>query len=72
MTNTIADSPAFTAGILNGDVLTKINGEEIRSTFDLQNILLTLRPETEVTVTVMREGREGFAELEFPLTLGAR
>lgn len=72
VTNTIADSPAFTAGILNGDVLTKINGEEIRSTFDLQNILLTLRPETEVTVTVMREGREGFAELEFPLTLGAR
>ena len=32
----------------------------------------TMRPETEVTVTVMREGREGFAELEFPLTLGKR
>ncbi|MBR3166232.1 MAG: serine protease [Lachnospiraceae bacterium] len=72
ITNTISDSPAFTAGIQNGDVLIKINEEEIKTSADLQNAMQTMRPETEVTVTVMREGREGFAELEFPLTLGKR
>ena len=72
ITNTISDSPAFNAGIQNGDVLIKINETEIKTSSDLQNAMQTLRPETEVTVTVMREGRDGFAELEFTLTLGAR
>ena len=72
VTNTIADSPAYNEGIRNGDIIVKIDEREIRKMYDLQSVMLETRPGTEVRVTVMREGRDGFAEKEFVLTLGER
>ena len=56
---TLPDNPARKAGILAGDILYKVNGEEV---YDLstEEISKKVRGETgsEVTVTVVRDGKE--------------
>jgi serine protease Do len=51
------DSPAERAGLKAGDVITKVNGTEIR---DARNLLLTvsqIAPNTEVTIDYLRDGK---------------
>ena len=58
ITNVEPDSPAEKIGLKAGDVITKINGKEIR---DSRHLLLTIgqmKPETQVTVEYLREGRK--------------
>jgi serine protease Do len=51
------ESPAERAGLKAGDVITKVNGTEVR---DARNLLLTvsqIAPNTEVTVEFLRDGK---------------
>lgn len=53
------DGPAYNAGILPGDTIYKVNGEEVTGT-DLTKVVGNMKGEegTEVTVTIVREGEK--------------
>ena len=56
---TLPDNPAREAGILAGDILYKVNGEEVYA-LSVDEIAKKVRGETgsEVTVTIVRDGEE--------------
>ena len=60
----LPDNPALKAGIMIGDIFYKVNGEEVY-TWSSSDIAKVLRgePGTEVTVTMVRDGKE----IEFKL-----
>ncbi|MBR0479949.1 S41 family peptidase [Candidatus Saccharibacteria bacterium] len=62
---TLPDNPAREAGILAGDILYKVDGEEVYS-LSTDEIAKKIRGETgtEVTITVVRDGKE----LSFTMT----
>lgn len=64
------DSPAMSAGIQSGDVIVKIGTTEIASFGGYQEKLLELMPETETTLTVMRQTQEGYQEMALDVMLG--
>ena len=49
--------PAERAGIVAGDVLTKINGKEIKSSLELTHELFKYNPGDKVTITVYRNNK---------------
>ena len=66
---TVGDTgPARRAGLLPGDVITSINGEEITAQTSLQRILMNYKPNDTVTLTVVRDGQSQ----EVQLTLAER
>jgi 2-alkenal reductase len=66
---TVGDSgPARRAGLLPGDVITAVNGDEINAQTSLQRILMNYKPNDTVTLTVMRDGQSQ----EVQLTLAER
>ncbi len=62
---TLPDNPARRAGVLAGDIIYKVNGEEVWSE-DVEMISKKVRGEagTEVTVTMVRNGKE----IDFKMT----
>jgi len=52
-----ADSPAEKAGLKAGDVVTKVNGNEIRDSRQLQLAVTQLAPNTQVTIDYLRDGK---------------
>ena len=72
VTETIQSGPAYLAGIQNGDVIVKINDKEIVNIREFHETLLTLSPDTEAEVTVVRKGIEEDRELSFMVQLGSR
>lgn len=61
-------SPAQTAGLQNGDVIVRINGEEIASGRKLTRLISEISPDHTAKVTVLRGG----SEREINVTLGKR
>ena len=51
-------SPAAKAGLRAGDVITAVNGEAVKDNNVLRNEIAALQPGTEVTITVLRDGKE--------------
>lgn len=51
-------TPAARAGIERGDVIRRIDGQEIQSVAGLRLLVASLRPGTEVEVVVLRDGKE--------------
>ncbi len=51
-------SPAAAAGVQRGDVITALNGAAVKDSNVLRNEIAQLLPGTEVTLTVLRDGRE--------------
>lgn len=72
VTDCIMDSPAYNAGIQNGDVITWLNGSPIATMKDFQNQVESLTAGDKVSVAVQRKGADTFKEIEFPVTIGAR
>ncbi len=66
------DSPAMNAGIQSGDVIVKWNDTEIHSYQDLVNALLQEEPEKTASVTLMRQGPEGYTEMDTVAVLGLK
>ena len=67
------DSPAEKAGIKRGDVIVKLNGEEMTTTGHLRNLVATLGAGAKVVITILRDGREKDVTLtlaEMPEDLG--
>ena len=65
-------SPAYEAGIQNGDIVTEWNGEPVTTMRELAGLFLEASPGDEIPVTVMRQGRDEYAEIEFTVMAGSR
>jgi serine protease Do len=52
------DSPAAAAGIKEGDVILRLNGEEITSSRKLSRLISEVAPDHQINVTVSRNGSE--------------
>lgn len=72
ITESIPDGPAYLSGIQNGDILTKIQGEEITSIRDFQSCLENLEAGAETTVVIQRKGIDEYKEIEYNVIIGAR
>lgn len=66
------DSPAMDAGIQSGDIITKINETEINNYQDLVKALLAEEPEKGLAIGLMRQGPEGYTEMELEAVLGLK
>ena len=65
----IDNSPAQRAGLQDGDVIVKFNGEEITSTRKLTRLIGEVAPDHQARLTVLRGGGE---DREITVTLGKR
>lgn len=66
-----AGSPAIEGGLLSGDVILKIDRENITSIDDIRTFLNYTRAGTEITMTVARRTRNGmYNEIKLHITLG--
>jgi len=57
VTSVYAGDPADKAGIRPGDIILRIDGQDIADTRALTRIIGSLKPESAVKVTVFRDGR---------------
>jgi S1-C subfamily serine protease len=64
----VKDSPAAQAGLQNGDVIVRFNGEEVTSVFKLTRLINETAPDHQVRITVLRGGSES----DLNATLGKR
>ena len=58
-------SPAANGGMKSGDILLKIDGSPIRTSFDISIALADHQPGDKVKLTLLRDGKE--TELDYPL-----
>lgn len=66
------DSPAMNAGIQSGDVITKVKGTVINNYQDLVKAFLLESPEKELSIGLMRQGPDGYTEMEVNAVLGIK
>lgn len=66
------DSPAMQVGIQNGDVIIELNGEKIETVKGYQQQLKSCKAGEKIKVKAMRQGTEGYVEVDFDVTLQAR
>jgi serine protease Do len=64
----IEGSPAASAGLREGDVILRINGEEVTGTRKLTRLISEIAPDHEARLTVYRDG----TEREITVTIGRR
>ena len=57
------DGPAAKAGLQRGDVITKFNGQEIKTMEVLPKVVAATAPGTKTELTVLREGQEKTIEV---------
>ncbi len=72
VTEVVNDSPAYNAGIQNGDVIIGFAGTEITTFKELQTQIENTSSGVPVFVKVMRRGREGYTELDYTVDIRAR
>ena len=65
-----ADSPAMLAGLKEYDVIVSIGRDKISTFRQYSSCLGKLTPGQTVTVTAMRKGAAGYAEVEFKVSVG--
>ena len=67
----VMDGPAMEAGIQNGDVITRIGTQEIRSFDEYEKVLQNSQPNDNAVVTAMRYARGEYQEMTFDVTFDA-
>ena len=69
VTGSVMDSPAMVAGSQSGDVIVQMGTEPIDSFSDYTTTLMGLLPDTEVTLTVMRQVQNEYQEMTVDVLL---
>lgn len=72
VTEVAAGSPAYDAGIQNGDIITRYGEKEIASFKELQTQIENSQSGEMIPVTAMRKGRGGYTELQYEVRIRAR
>jgi len=71
--NTIyEDSPAMAAGLSKGNIITKFDGQTVKSMSELKTLLTYYKSGETVTIIAMVQGSDGYSEKTFTLTLGTK
>lgn len=68
----VSNSPAFAAGIQSGDIIVRIEDDEIHTMKEIQNLMNTCSPGQTIVITLQRGGRDEYKEFEFAVTLTGR
>ncbi len=63
---------AAKAGLLQGDIITKINDKEITSSTQLRELVSSIKAGTDINVTFMRGESGSYKEQNITVTLGSR
>jgi S1-C subfamily serine protease len=66
----VANSPAYMAGIQSGDVIVAFGEEDVRTMRTFRNLLDSHQEEDAVIVRVMRQSRDEYKEITFTVVLG--
>ena len=66
------DSPAMAAGIQSGDIIVKIEDKEITTYQELVNCIMEYDPEQSISIGLLRQGPEGYTEIELNAVLSMR
>lgn len=69
VTEVAMQSPAMKAGILNGDVIVSIGGQQISSFREYRSALLSLTPQSNVEIKLMRYDGNDFNEVAIEVVL---
>ncbi|MGN0377566.1 MAG: S1C family serine protease [Suilimivivens sp.] len=66
------DSPAMAAGIQSGDVITGMGEAKISTYQELISCIIESEPEQIIPVTLLRQGPDGYTEMELDVVLAMR
>ncbi len=66
------DSPAMYAGIQVADIITAVNGEQVKTVAEYEDIIRKHREGDVLSVTVCRRSMEGYAEMEMRIIVASR
>ena len=69
VTGIVMDSPAMVAGIQSGDVIVKMGTEEITSFQEFNKEMMSLVPDSQITITVMRQVQDEYQEMAVDVIL---
>lgn len=73
ITEAVADSPAYNAGLQPGDILTKLGKTSVTTLKELQSQVEKLQAGTKISVSVQRSnGKDEYREIIFEVTVGTR
>jgi membrane-associated protease RseP (regulator of RpoE activity) len=68
VTSVVPGSPAETAGLREGDIITQVEGDRVTEAHPLTEQILRYRPGDRIQLTILRDGRER----RFTVRLGSR
>ena len=66
----LMDSPAMIGGIQSGDVIVKINGENVSTEDAYQRMVLSLEPDKTYKIVLKRQGSDGYTKVSCEVTAG--
>ena len=66
------DSPAMDAGIQSGDVIVSMGEEPIGTYQELVSYLMSSEPEQSISVGLLRQGPEGYADMNLNVVLSMK
>ena len=64
------DSPAFAAGLQNGDVIVELGGKAVSTVEAYEAHVLSLEPGTITEIIVKRQGMDEYLEVEYKVSAG--
>lgn len=67
-----ADSPAMTAGIQSGDIITKIDGKSVETVVAYHSALMNQKSGERIKLSGKRQGNNGYVDVEFTVTIGEK
>lgn len=66
------NSPAYLAGIMNGDILVEINGIKISNFSEYIRVLHRYQAGQEIVVSVMRKGKDGYKRFNYAVKVNEK
>ena len=66
------DSPAMAAGIKSGDIITEIDGEEIKTLSGYHKVMMKQQAGQAIRLSGQRSGLESYVEIKFNVTVGVK
>ena len=66
------DSPAMSAGIQSGDIITEAAGKKVNSLSGYQSILSEQKSGSKIKIKGQRQGAGGYVDISFDVTIGSK